>query len=129
MARPTFIDLNFIEYKWIFFYYPFTVNLNRCNGSCNTRVDTSGRICKFVNLKDVNLSIFNMTGRINESKTLTKHISCECKCTFDGRKCSSNQNWSNDKCRCECINPRKIIPAKEVMFGILVLALGKMVNI
>ena len=28
---------------------------------------------------------------INESKTSTKHISYECKCKFDGRKCNSNQ--------------------------------------
>ena len=27
---------------------------------------------------------------INESKILTKHISCECKWKFDGRKCNSN---------------------------------------
>ena len=39
---------------------------------------------------------------INESKTLTKHISCECKCRFDGRKCNSNQWWNNNKCWCEC---------------------------
>ena len=39
---------------------------------------------------------------INESKTLTKHISCECKCKFDGRKCNSSQWWNNDKCFCEC---------------------------
>ena len=39
---------------------------------------------------------------INELKTLTKHISCECKCKFDGRKCNSNQRRNNDKCRCEC---------------------------
>ena len=25
-----------------------------------------------------------------------KHISCKCKCKFDGRKCSSNQNWNVD---------------------------------
>ena len=30
---------------------------------------------------------------INESKTLRKHISCECKCNFDGTKCKSNQWW------------------------------------
>ena len=41
-----------------------------------------------------------ITGK-NDSKTLTKHISCECKYKFDGRKCSSNQWWNNDKCRCE----------------------------
>ena len=35
--------------------------------------------------------MFNMITGINESKTLTKHISCECKCKFDRTKCSSNQ--------------------------------------
>ena len=39
---------------------------------------------------------------INESKILTKHISCECKCKFDEKKCNSNQWWNNDKSRCEC---------------------------
>ena len=23
------------------------------------------------------------------------------------KKCTSNQNWKNDKCRCECKNPKK----------------------
>ena len=27
---------------------------------------------------------------INETKILTKHISCACKCKFDVRKCDSN---------------------------------------
>ena len=36
-----------------------------------------------------------------------KHISCECKCKFDGRKCSSNQIWNNDKYQCECKNPEE----------------------
>ena len=51
--------------------------------------------------RDFNLSVFNMITGINESKTLTKHISCECKCKFDGRKCNSNQKWNNNKCLCE----------------------------
>ena len=33
---------------------------------------------------------------------LTKHISCKCKCEFDGKKCNSDQWWNNDKCQCEC---------------------------
>ena len=36
------------------------------------------------------------------NQILTKHISCECKCKFDGKKCNSNQKWNNDKCWCEC---------------------------
>ena len=34
---------------------------------------------------------------INESKTLAKHLKCECKCRFNGTKCNSNQCWNNDK--------------------------------
>ena len=41
--------------------------------------------------QDLNLSMFNMIAGIIESKTLRKHISCKCKCIFDGRKCNSDQ--------------------------------------
>ena len=47
-------------------------------------------------MQDLDLSFFNMITVINESRTLTKHMSCEFK--FDGRKYNSNQNWNNDKC-------------------------------
>ena len=39
-----------------------------------------------------------MITRINESKTLTKHMLDERKCKFDGSKCNSIQKWNNDKC-------------------------------
>ena len=39
---------------------------------------------------------------INESKTLTKHISCACICKFDEAKCNSNQWWNIHKCPYEC---------------------------
>ena len=42
-----------------------------------------------------------ITGK-NELKALTKHISSECKCKFDGSKCNSNQKWNNDKFKCHC---------------------------
>ena len=52
--------------------------------------------------EDLNQSVLNMIAEINESKSLTKHISCKCKCRFDGRKCNSDQCWSNSKCWCKC---------------------------
>ena len=42
--------------------------------------------------------MFNLITGINELKTLTKHISRECKCKFDSRKYNLNQKWNNDKC-------------------------------
>ena len=44
---------------------------------------------------------------IHESKTLTKHILCDCNYKFGTSKCSSNQKWNNDKCQCECKNPKE----------------------
>ena len=53
-------------------------------------------------MEDLNLTVLYIITGINESKTITKHISCECKCRFDGRKFNSNQWWNNDICRCGC---------------------------
>ena len=51
--------------------------------------------------QDLNIHVINMITGVNESKILTKHVSCQCKCKFDGRKCNSNQKWNNNKCWCE----------------------------
>ena len=76
------------------------VKLGRSVGSCNTLNDLSNKSCVPNKTKDLNLwkSVFNMITDIQESRTLTKHISCECKCKFDGTKCKLNQWWNNDKC-------------------------------
>ena len=29
---------------------------------------------------------------------INKIFLCQCKCKFDGKKCNSDQKWSNDKC-------------------------------
>ena len=34
-------------------------------------------------IKDINVKLFNMITRINEIKTLVKHVSGDCKCKFD----------------------------------------------
>ena len=67
------------------------VNLDGCVGSCNTLDELAYKVCIPNKAEDLNLSIFNMITGINESKTLAKHTSVECKCKFDGRKCHSNQ--------------------------------------
>ena len=36
--------------------------------------------------KDLNIHVSNMITGKNESKILTKHVLCKCKCKFDGRK-------------------------------------------
>ena len=83
MTQPTLINLHSNEFNQEFYYYPFAVKLDRCVGSCNTLNDLSNKVCIPNKTEDINLSMFNMIKGINELKTLTKHISCECKCNFD----------------------------------------------
>ena len=91
MTEPTLINLHLNGYIQELHYYPFTVKLDRCVGSCNILNDLSYKVCVPNKTEDLNLSMFNMITEINETKTLTKHISCKCKCKFDGRKINSNQ--------------------------------------
>ena len=53
-------------------------------GSYNTLNDLTNEVCVPNKTEDLNLNLFNLIIRINESTTLTKHISCKCKCKFDG---------------------------------------------
>ena len=91
MVRATLIDLNPVEPK----YYRFMISLKKYIGSCNV---LSPKICfpKYINVK-----AFNMLTNQNEAKTMTKHISCDCKRKFNSTTCNSNQKWSNKTCQCE----------------------------
>ena len=76
--QPSLINLYPNEYCQEFHYYPLGVKLDRFVGSCNTLNDLSNKLCVPNKKEDLNLSVFNMITGINESKTLTKHMSCEC---------------------------------------------------
>ena len=93
LIRPTPIDLNHVELD----YYPFLISLDKFSGSCNAADDLSTNICVPNETKDVHVKGFNMITRINEAKTLIKHISCDFKCKFDSTTYSSNQKWNNNR--------------------------------
>ena len=68
-----------------------------------------------------------MNTGINESKTLAKHISCECKCTFDGRKCEC---FINDEITVNVdASVKNAMYVKQIIFGILLHVVVKMENI
>ena len=96
MIQPTLINLHPNEYSEEFHCSLFTVKLDRYVGSCNIHNDLFNKVYIPNKTEDLNLSVFNMITDINESKTLTKHISCECKRKLDGTKCNSNHWWNND---------------------------------
>ena len=72
MVRTTLINFNVDRLH----YYPFIINMNRFDRSCNTLEDPFGRTCVPNKMEGVNLKVSDMIKGINESK----HISFECIC-------------------------------------------------
>ena len=67
MTQSTLSTLHPNEYRQEFNYYPFSVKLDRCVGSCNTLNDLSNKVYIPNKTEDLNLSMFNMITGINES--------------------------------------------------------------
>ena len=65
-TRSTLIDINLDEYNQELRCYSFIVNLDICNGSCNTLDELSGRIYVLSKTEDVNLSVFNTIANVNQ---------------------------------------------------------------
>ena len=52
--------------------------------------------------KDLNVKVFNLMSRINETRYMKWHETCKCIGRLDAIVCNNKQRWNNDKCRCEC---------------------------
>ena len=58
-VQPTFINWHPNEYSQEFHSYPFTVQLDKCVGICNTLNDLSNKVCVPNKTEELNLSVFN----------------------------------------------------------------------
>ena len=65
-ARPKIIDVNNNELV----FYSYSIKVNKCSGSCNNINDPYARLCVPDIIKNINVRVFNLMQRINE----TKHI-------------------------------------------------------
>ena len=124
-TQPTLINLHPNEYSQELHCYPFAVKLDRCVGGCNTLNDLSNKVCVQNEKKDLNIHVFNVITGINESKVLTKHISCKCKCKFHGKNLIQIKNGIMINVD---VNVRNIY-VRKIIFEIQLYVVEKMVNI
>ena len=75
--------------------------------------------------EDLSLSVFNTITAINETKALTKHISCECNCKFDGKNVSQIKSEIAINV---IVSVKSIIYLKKTEFGILLHGIVKVEN-
>ena len=83
-------------------FYPYSIKINKCKGSCNTVNDPYAKICVPDNIKNTNVKVFNLMPRTNEKRDIKWHKTCKCRCRLDPGVCNNKQRWNKDKCRCDC---------------------------
>ena len=98
IARPKIIDTKTNEPV----FYPLSVKVNKCSGSCNTINDPMAKLCVPDIVKDMNIKVFNMLSRINETRKIVWHKTCKCICHLTSAICNDKQEWNENKCSCEC---------------------------
>ena len=97
-VRPEIINVNSNEPV----FYPFSIKTSKCSGNCNNINDPYAKICVPDVVKDLNVKVFNLMSRTNETKNVKWHETCNCKCRLDAIVCNNKQCWNKNKCRCKC---------------------------
>ena len=83
-------------------FYPFSIKTNKCSGNCNNINDTYARICVPDTVKNLNVKVFNLMSRTNETRHIKWHETCKYICRLNEIICNNKQKWTKDKCRYEC---------------------------
>ena len=54
-------------------FYRFSGKINRCSGNCNSINDPYAKICVHDIVKNLNVRVFNLMARSNESRSIKLH--------------------------------------------------------
>ena len=83
-------------------FYTYTIKISSCKGSCNTINNPYAKICVPDQIKNINVQVFNLLSRTNETRHIKWHKTCKCKCTLYASICNDKQRCNGDKCICQC---------------------------
>ena len=98
-VRPEIINVNSNESV----FYRFSIKISKCSGSCNNINDPYARICVPDVIKDLDVKVFNLMSRTNETRHIKWHETCKSiLCILNASVCNNKQRWNNEKCQCEC---------------------------
>ena len=85
--RSKVIDVNTDEPL----FYPFIIEVNKSSGICNSINDPYAKLCVPDVVKSINVKVFNLMSRINETRHIIWHETCNCICTLSASVCNNRQ--------------------------------------
>ena len=70
-------------------FYPYSIPINKCKGSCNTINDLHPQLCVPDTIKNINVKVFNLMSRTNETRHMEWHKTS--KCRLEASVCNNKQ--------------------------------------
>ena len=86
-TRPQIVNVN--SNNPIF--YPFSIKISKCSGICNNINDPYSKICVPEIIKNLNIKVFNLMSRTNDTRFIEWHETCKCQCRLDAIACNNKQ--------------------------------------
>ena len=80
-------------------------------------------------IKKLNVKVFNLMSRTNETRHIEWHETCRCICRLDAIVCSNKQRWNNDKCQCKCKELIDKSVCDKGYVGILLIMSGNVIKL
>ena len=82
-------------------FFPFSIETSKCSGTCNNINHPYAKLCVSDIIKNLNVKVFNLMSRTNETRFIEWHKTCKCECEFEENVCNVKQCWNISKCRCK----------------------------
>ena len=86
-VRPQIVNVNSDEPV----FYPFSIKTSKCSGSCNNINDPYAKMCVPDVAKNLNVKVFNLMSRTNETRPIERHKTCKCEYRLDASVCNNKQ--------------------------------------
>ena len=96
-ARPQIVNVN----KDDPMFFLFSIKTSKYSGSCSNINNPHANLFVPDVAKNLNIQVFNLMSRTNETRQIKWHETGRCKCRLDANVCNSKQRWNDDKCRYE----------------------------
>ena len=68
-VRPKIINIHSSEPT----FYPYSIGVNKCSGSCNNINDPLAKLCVSDVVKNINVKVLNLMSRTNETRHMKWH--------------------------------------------------------
>ena len=76
------IRLEIVDLSHETIFYGFSIKTSKCVCSCN-KINPCDKMCVPDVVKSLNVKVFNLMSKTNETRRIEWHETCECKCRLE----------------------------------------------